>query len=87
MERDMSIRITTDDLCSCNGCGVKNYVSNFEPDVAPAEVLYDVKIGIMVSHLCPDCLCELARMIDDVLCPCGRDINAKRPNPEGCLDR
>lgn len=65
MERDMSIRITTEDLCSCNGCGAKNYVSSFEPEATPAAALYDVRIGVMVSHLCPDCLDALAKMIDN----------------------
>lgn len=56
MERDISIRETVDSCCSCNGCGAKNYVSDYSPNEKPAPVLYDVKIGNMVSRLCPDCL-------------------------------
>lgn len=60
----MSIRVTRDDCCSCNGCGIKNYDSKFSPPgEKKADVIYEVRIGSMVNRLCPDCLDGLARDI------------------------
>lgn len=78
MERDMSIRVTTDDLCSCNSCGVKNYTSKFAPNEKPVDVLYDVRIGNMVSHLCPDCLAALSELSVAVLYQRQRKIDTER---------
>ena len=64
MERNMSIRRTTDNCCSCNGCGARNYVSRFAtPEEKTVDIIYEMRISMMVNRLCPDCLDALVKEI------------------------
>ena len=64
MERNMSIRETRDDCCGCNACGAKNYDSKLAlPGEKKVDVIYEVRIGVMVNFMCPDCLDALVKEI------------------------
>lgn len=68
MERNMSIQRTTDNGCSCNGCGARNYVSmTTAPEEKLVDTIYEVRVGIMCIRLCPDCLAVLAKQATVVL--------------------
>lgn len=55
---EISVKKSTD-FCTCSNCNTRNYESTFNLGGKVVDTIYDVRIGCMVSHLCPDCLAEL----------------------------
>ena len=43
----------------CRSCAMCN-AATYERDAKPATTIYEIKIGIMVNALCPDCIAKLA---------------------------
>lgn len=56
MERKISVKQTREPICTCNGCGAQNYESQYGNGKKTVDVLFEVKIGVFSSRLCPDCL-------------------------------
>lgn len=55
---ELRVAICKENICSCNSCGAKNYKSEYDPHGEPTQ-LWDVKIGMMSSRLCRNCLHQL----------------------------
>lgn len=53
---EMYIRPTTENVCSCNICDNRNYKSHLIDYGKVVPVIFDVKLGTCVIHLCPECL-------------------------------
>ena len=56
MERKISVQQTKELICTCNGCGARNYDSQFGNGKKTVDVIFEVENGVFSSRLCPDCL-------------------------------
>lgn len=68
MDRTITIQKTTD-ICSCNGCGSRNYNSTLPnaDHTRRVDTLYELQIGSQCVCLCTDCLDALTMQIAVVL--------------------
>lgn len=57
------IKKTAERICHCANCTAKNFEYNDSKDRYPLKsngtIIYEVRVGVMVLRLCPDCLAEL----------------------------
>lgn len=64
---EMYVRPTTENICSCNGCDNRNYKSRLLEYGKVVPVIFDVKMGTAVIHLCPECLKKFLGMAQEAI--------------------
>lgn len=56
---NIEIKKSSETICTCNSCGARNYETKndfVKITTRKVDTMYEVRIGCMVSRLCPDCL-------------------------------
>jgi hypothetical protein len=64
---EMYIRPSTENICSCNCCDNRNYKSRLIDCGKVVPVIFDVKLGTAVCHLCPECLHKMLNMTQEAI--------------------
>ena len=67
MPENMYIRPTTESACSCNCCDNRNYKSRLLDYGKVVPVIFDVKLGTCVIHLCPKCLKKFQGITQEII--------------------
>ena len=67
MPEKMYVRPTTESACGCNCCDSRNYKSRLIDYGKVVPVIFDVKLGICVIHLCPECLKKFQEMTQNAI--------------------
>ena len=64
---DAIIKPVTNDIASCNCCEARNYEGAYLTRGHIVPVIFDIKVGIQVVRICPDCLRKLIGTAENAL--------------------